>query len=88
MKHISDLFQKYIQTLTPPQSSIVKEFVSVCKDVCGFDIKEKQCVYNVSSKTMYITIPSILKSEVLQKEIFILKELQQRLGKNSPKNII
>jgi hypothetical protein len=88
MKHISDLFQKYKNTLTAPQSSVVKEFVSVCKEVCGFDITEKQCSYTVSSKTMYVSVPSVLKSELLQKETIVIEVLNQRLGKNAPKHII
>lgn len=88
MKHISDLFSKYKNNLTPPQSSIIKEFVLVCQEEFGFKIDPKQCAYTVSTKTIYLTIPSLLKSELLQRKTEVLKKLNQKLGKNSPKNII
>ena len=88
MKHIADLFSKYKKTLTPPQTTIIKEFVLVCDEVCGYEIKKEQCSYTVSTKTIYLTTPSLLKNEILLQKNEVLKRLQEKLGKNSPKQII
>ncbi len=88
MKHISDLFSRYQNKIKPPQSSIVKEFVSVCEERCGFKLKEEQCSYTVSTKTIYLTVPSILKSEVMRNKKTILQSLKDRLGINAPVEII
>lgn len=88
MKHISDLFSKYKKTLTPPQASIIKEFVVVCEAVSGYKIKPEQCSYTTTTRTIHLNIPSLLKSEVLLQKTNILKKLKTNLGKNSPNNIL
>jgi len=88
MKHISDLFSRYKNVIKPPQASVVKEFVEVCKEVSGLDIKNEQCSYTVSSKTIYLQTHSLIKSELLQKKEQLLTELKKRLGKNSPTQIL
>lgn len=88
MKHIGDLFTKYQNTLKPPQSAVIKEFVCACEEVSGYKIKEEQCSYTVSTKTIYLTVPSLLKTELLLQKNNILEELKNRLDKNSPINII
>jgi len=88
MKHISSLFDKYQNRLVPPQTSIIKEFVVVCQEVCGFTITPEQCTYTVATKTIYITVPSVLKSELMQNETKLKQALKERLGKNAPTNIV
>lgn len=88
MKHISDLFSKYKNNLQPPQSSVIKEFVSVCEEVIGIKIKPEHCSYVTNSKTIYLKTPGVIKSEILKKKLEILKNLNRKLGKNSPNEIV
>jgi hypothetical protein len=88
MKHISDLFSRYKNTIQPPQSSIIKEFIVVCEEVSKIKVKLEQCTYTVSTKTLYLQTHSLIKSELLLKKTDLLKALKKRLGKNSPTEIL
>ncbi len=88
MKHISDLFARYKNIIKPPQASVIKEFIEVCKEVSGLDIKNEQCSYVLSTKTIYLQTPSLIKSELMQKKSQILIEMGKRMGKNTPTQII
>lgn len=88
MKHISDLFARHKKNLKPPQGVVLKEFVTVVKQVLGFDIKTEQCSYVVSTKTVHLNTPSVLKSEILRQKERIIKELKKQLGNNAPQQIL
>jgi hypothetical protein len=88
MKHISDLFERYKNRIKPPQSAVVNEFVEVVKEVLGFDIKSEQCSYVVSTKTLHLKTPSVIKSEILRQKITLLKKMKESLGVNSPEQIV
>ena len=88
MKHISDLFERHLKNIKPPQASVEKEFIAVCKEVTQITLKPEHCKYTVSTKTMYITAPSILKSELKKNKREIFSALKAKLGTNSPTEMI
>lgn len=88
MKKVSDLFSKYKNHFKPPQATIQKEASLAIKRVTNFDIKENQIKYTLSTKTLSLQIPSILKSELKLHYSDILEDLKTTLGeKESPKVI-
>ena len=89
MKQVGDLFAKYRKLLKPPQASVEKEFVVVVKDVAGLTISDEQVHYKVSTRTIGLTVPSLIKTEIKFKEQEILHEITNRLGEgNQPTTII
>lgn len=82
---ISDLFAKYRKNLKAPQGSVIKEVVAVITDVTGITVDKKYFTYNVSSKTVFCTAPSSIKSEIKLSEEDIKAQLIKKLGaKNTP----
>ncbi len=81
MKQLGDLFEKYKNRFKPPQSTVEKACVEVIKEVTGFEIVPAQVVYTVSTKTVSIQVPSLLKTELRLQQEKILKGLEARLGK-------
>lgn len=89
MKQIGDLFERYKKNLKAPQATVEKVCIEVIKKECGFDIDMKQLEYTVSTRTMYLRVPSLLSSELKLHRQQILNELKKRLGENgSPKVIL
>jgi hypothetical protein len=88
-QQLGNLLLRYKKIIKPPQQSVVIEVVSVIKDVAGFDVTTKQLEYTVSSRTVYVKTPSVLRTEIIKKKSEILKALTERLGDNNcPINII
>ncbi len=88
MKQIGDLFDKYKTRFKPPQASVEKEFINVVEQNTFFKLKPEQVSFTLSTRTIYLTVPGILKTEILFKKQPILRELEIRLGKETcPKNI-
>lgn len=82
---ISDLFLKYKKTLIAPQGSVIKEVVVVVEEVTNIKVDKKYFKYNVSSKTIFCTAPSSIKSEIKIFEEDIKNQLVKKLGvKNTP----
>tara|TARA_B100001989_G_C24533379_1_gene462936 strand:+ start:624 stop:920 length:297 start_codon:yes stop_codon:yes gene_type:complete len=88
MKKLGDLFQKYQDHFRPPQASIETAFIEVVKEVTDFELKPDFVNYTVSTRTIGITVPSILKTEIKFKQKDILQRLEDRLGKKSAPKII
>lgn len=89
MKAIGDLFEKYRNKIKAPQGSVKKRCVLVIKEVTGFDIKIEEMEYTVSTRTLYLKVPSILKSELKFHHKKILTQLKQDLGEEvAPKFIV
>ncbi len=88
MKRVGDLFAKYRTRFKPPQATVEKACVLTIKEVSGFDVTTDQIIYNVSTKTLSLQIPSILKSELRLKFPVILKALENKLGKNEAPSTI
>lgn len=89
LKKISPLFDKYKQTLVAPEASVIKEVCDVIRDVTGHEINVRLVSYSVGSKTVSLSVPSVLKHELLLQKEELLAHLKGRLGvKSAPKAII
>jgi hypothetical protein len=89
MKTVGDLFEKYRHLLKPPQASVEKECLEVIKKITGFDLSEYKITYTVSTRTISLGVPSVLKSEIKFNQEKILSQLRINLGEtNCPKIII
>ncbi len=83
---ISTLFEKYKVTLKAPQGTVVKEVIEVISDITGVELQAKYIKYAVSTRTISITAPSILKQEIKLHQAEILLHVKARLGEqNAPK---
>lgn len=82
MKRVGDLFDRYTTRFKAPQASVEKECIAVIKQVTGFELTSSQVSYTVSTKTISLRVPSILKSELQFHHQVILQELENRLGKD------
>lgn len=85
---VGSLFDKYKNILQPPQATVLNEVVEVITDVCGVALQKKYIKYSVSSKTISITAPSVLKQEVMRRQAEILLHLRGRLGAKAPTKIL
>jgi hypothetical protein len=89
MKTVGDLFEKYRKLLKPPQASVEKECLEVIGEVTGFDLSDYKITYTVSTRTISLGVPSILKTEIKFNQEKILNQLKVNLGEaNCPKVII
>lgn len=83
MKRLGDLFERYRTRIKAPQASVEKECVLVIKELTNFDLQVSQIEYTVSTKTISLRVPSILRTEILFKKEAILKQLSAHLGADS-----
>lgn len=83
MKKIGYLFDRYKNHFKPPQASVEKEVCKVITEVTGFTVELDKITYTVSTKTISLNIPSVLKTEIRFKQDIILKTLQEKLGTDS-----
>jgi hypothetical protein len=89
MKTVGDLFEKYRKLLKPPQASVEKECLETIKKVTGFDLSDYKITYTVSTKTVSLGVPSVLKTEIKFHQEKILNQLKVNLGEtNCPERII
>ncbi|MCA9361841.1 hypothetical protein KC906_00560 [Candidatus Kaiserbacteria bacterium] len=88
MKRVGDLFEKYKTKLKAPQASVEKECVLVINTITGFTLTQDQLTYTVSTRTLALKIPSLLKSELRFHHEAILRELENRLGKDGCPKVI
>ncbi len=88
MKKIGDLFLKYKKNLKPPQKTVEKACIDKIFEITGFKLEPNQVIYTLSTRTVFLKIPSILKSEIKFHYQKVLDDLEKDLGKlNSPKQI-
>ena len=88
MKKVGDLFERYKKRFIAPQASVEKLCSEVIKEITGFEISADKISYTVSSKTLSLNVPSILKSELKFHHSKILETMKEKLGeRGSPKNI-
>lgn len=76
---LGSLFEKYEKLLIPPQASVEKEVMKVISEVCGRTLSPGQVSYTVSTKTIYLKVPSILKSDILRSREEVLSRLRSAL---------
>ncbi len=86
MKALSSLFLRYEGRLKPPQASVEKVCIEVIAEVTSMKLTKDQVKYTVSTRTIAVLAPSLIKSEIRFHHTKILKQLQNQLGeKHSPK---
>tara|TARA_B100000508_G_scaffold78473_1_gene61021 strand:- start:17717 stop:18013 length:297 start_codon:yes stop_codon:yes gene_type:complete len=83
MKRIGNLFDRYKNHFKPPQASVEKEVREVIKEITGFSLELGKINYTVSTKTISLKVPSVLKTEIMFKQEEILSSLKDKLGKDS-----
>jgi hypothetical protein len=89
MKHVGSLFARYQKILVPPQASVEKRFVEIVCEITPLTITKNQVAYSVSSRTISLTAPSVIKSELQHHKTAILEKLASEMGvKNAPKVIL
>lgn len=89
IKKVSDLFEKYRNTLIAPQRTVIATFIEVIEDVVGIKIPESSVVYTPSTKTLSVKSGGPIKSEIKLRQEEILAHIKGRLGeKNAPTTIL
>ena len=88
MKKIGDLFERYKTHFKAPQATIEKAFVDAVKASTGYEIEISKVRYTVSTKTISLSIPSLLKTELRLKQPAIISELKKKLGEKEAPNLI
>jgi hypothetical protein len=80
MKRLGDLFERYRSRIKAPQASVEKECLIIIKELTQFDLQLSQVEYTVSTRTLSLRVPSILRTEILLKKLEILEKLKTQLG--------
>jgi hypothetical protein len=77
---VSALFEKYLLTLKAPQRTVEKAACAAINDVTGLSLKVEQVMYTVSTKTLYINAPAMIRSEIKIRNEEIFTALRMYLG--------
>lgn len=77
---VGSLFEKYQKNLKPPQRTVEKACQETILEVLNITIATEQITYTVSTRTVYVQVPSILKNEIKMNANEILTALRERLG--------
>jgi hypothetical protein len=86
---VSDLFAKYVHTLSAPQKTVIKAYTEAVFDTIGIRIGPEDCVYNVDTKILLIKTSGMIKSELRIQKSVILTRMSESIGKkNIPKDIL
>lgn len=86
---LGNLLLKYKSLLKPPQASVEKESIEVIKDLTGIQLLPHQISYTVSTRTLILKTPSLLRSELMMRRESILEALRRRLGeKGAPTTLL
>src|SRR6056297_2902234 len=83
MKRLGDLFERYRTKIKAPQASVEKECLIIIKELTQFDLELSQVEYTVSTRTLSLRVPSVLRTEILLKKTEILERFKSRLGADS-----
>jgi hypothetical protein len=81
---VGSLFEKYAKTLKPPQRSVEKMACEVIEAIVGCVLTSEQVSYTVSTRTLYVKAPALLRSEIKLHSNEILEVLRDRLPKEPP----
>lgn len=88
-QQLGQLLERYKRLLKPPQASVEKEAISVIAAVSGITLTSTQVRYTPSTRTLAITAPSVIRSELLRITPTLLSQLQNELGAgHAPLHII
>lgn len=86
---IGKLFEVYKKKLRAPQGSVIAAFHEVVEDILKISMRTSWSSYTPSSRTLALTAPGPVKTEILIHKDEILTHLKGRLGeKNTPLHII
>lgn len=86
---LGNLLERYKKLIKPPQASVEKEAIIVIKELTDITLLPQQLSYTVSTRTLSIKAPSVLRSELFQHRSRILEGLHLRLGaQNAPHTIL
>ena len=86
---VRDLFAKYRHTLQAPQKSVEIESIRIIGEITSLKLTEEQVKYTVTSRTLCVTAPSLVKQELKFHHETIIIELKNSLGvKNAPQCIL
>lgn len=88
MLPLADLFARYQGRFKAPQGSVEVVALQSIKEVCGYEFTRSQVRYVVASRTLYLQVPSLLRSELRFYHDRILKSMRQELGEQSAPKII
>jgi hypothetical protein len=80
MRRLGDLYERYRTKIKAPQASVEKECLVIIKELTQFDLKLSQLEYTVSTRTISLRVPSILRTEILFRKTEILEKLKAHLG--------
>jgi|AntRauTorckE6833_2_1112554.scaffolds.fasta_scaffold01164_2 hypothetical protein len=80
MKRLGDLFERYRTRIKAPQASVEKECLVIIKELTRFELTLDQIEYTVSTRTLSLRVPSILRTEILLQKGAILDKLKTHLG--------
>lgn len=88
-QQLGNLLARYKRLLKPPQASVEHEVVEVVEELTSITLKDTWVSYTVSTRTVAILGPSVLRTELRPHHQAILDALKNRLGaEHAPKAII
>lgn len=88
-QQLGNLFLRYKHLLKPPQSSVELAAIKTIERVTGITLTRSQLVYTVSTRTLIIKAPSLIRSELSLSHSQILAALVEDLGVgNAPLHLI
>lgn len=85
---MGELFEKYRLHIKAPQATVEKACAQAIQEVTGFAVKPDQITYTVSTKTLSVQLPSVLKSELRFQQEEILRVMERELGEKQQKRTI
>lgn len=80
VKKLGDLFEKYRKTLRAPQGFVITTFCEVVEEVIQYPIKTSAVRYSVYKKTLFISAPGPIATEIKLHKTELLGHLRARLG--------
>lgn len=88
MTRMGELFEKYRLHIQAPQSTVEKACAKAIKEVTGLEVRPEQISYTVSTRTLSLQVPSVLKSELRFHQEEILRVLEAELGRKGEQRTI
>ena len=89
IRNISEFFEVYKKKLTAPERTVISAATELFNDLYGITLSNKQISYSAATKTLAISAPGPIQSEIRLHKEEILAHLRARLGeKSAPKSIV
>jgi hypothetical protein len=79
-RQLGRLLERYKTLLKPPQASVEKECILVIEELTGIALRPHQVRYTVSTRTLTVKAPSLLRSELSLHRLDLLEAFKNRLG--------